>query len=77
MGDPLKPAKVAMGLEVWAIGTARELEWLQAALAGIGVVVVPTNDAGRPTPTTSTPLGGADKGRSRIYHRVHVRERAS
>lgn len=74
MGDPLKIVSAAMGLEVWAIGTPHELERLEAALCGIGTLQVPRDSKGRPDPTVATPLGGADRGRSRIYLRAHVRD---
>lgn len=73
MGDPLKPQKAALGLEVWANGTWDEIEQLRAQLGAIGLIVVPTDGKGRPSPAEPTALGGADRGRYRWYGRVRVR----
>lgn len=73
MGDPLKPQKAALGLEVWANGTPSDLDLLRRHLAAMGGIVVPVDGKGRPDPVEPTPLGGADRGRSRVYWRIHVR----
>lgn len=73
MPSPLKVQNAPMGLEIWAIGSADEIQQLRAQLGAIGLVVVPTDGKGRPEPIEPMPLGGADRGRYRWHGRVRVR----
>lgn len=75
MADALKPPRRGIGLELWANGTAGEIEQLRAAVAGIGLIVAPATKAGHPGPPVEpVPMGGTDRGRYRWSVRVHVRD---
>jgi hypothetical protein len=56
-------------LEVWLIGTPRQLHAAEKALSAIGHVVQPTDPAYR---HMRQRLGGADSGRWRMYARIAV-----
>lgn len=74
MGDPLKPARRDLGLEIWANGSWDALRRLRAQIAPLGTIVVPVDGRGRPDPAVPVPLAGADRGRYRLYLRILVSE---
>jgi hypothetical protein len=69
VGDPTKPARQELGVEVWVHGSWDDVARVRVQLAPLGLLVVPTDKRGKPAPAAPTPVG---RGRYSWHGRYHL-----